>query len=132
MEVQGLNHINVVASDLARTIAFYESVLGMTAQMIPNLPAGFEGRWLCDVNGEPIIHVVAHNSARHGDLAARDATTGSIDHVALACADFDGMLRRCKELGIAHRINDRQIGSLRQVFVTDPDNVVLELNFARD
>ena len=33
------------------------------------------------------------------------------------------------QLGVAHRVNDRKFGDLRQVFVTDPNNVVLELNF---
>jgi hypothetical protein len=40
------------------------------------------------------------------------------------------MLERCAKLGIEHRVNDRKFGDLRQVFVTDPNNVVLELNFA--
>ena len=58
--------------------------------------------------------------------------TGSIDHVALACDDFAGIVRRCEELGVAHRVNDRKDADLRQVFVTDPNNVTLELNFAGD
>ena len=40
------------------------------------------------------------------------------------------MQRRCQELGIAHRLNDRKHGELRQIFLTDPNNVALELNFA--
>ncbi|MDE8653964.1 VOC family protein [Novosphingobium album (ex Liu et al. 2023)] len=132
MKVEGLNHVNIVAGDLDRTVAFYETVLGMKAETIPNMPAGFDGRWICDEGGLPIIHVQKHNPLRHGALGARDGTTGAIDHVALACSDFAGMVRRCAELGVPHRVNDRQFGTLRQVFVTDPDNVVLELNFAGD
>ena len=129
MRVNGLNHVNIVAADLDATIAFYENVLGMRAQEIPMAPAGFGGRWVHDEQGAPIVHVQMYNPERHGPLDENRATTGSIDHVALTCSDFDGMIARCNELGLEYRVNDRQFGDLRQVFVTDPDNVVLELNF---
>lgn len=130
MKVNGLNHVNIVAADLDKTIGFYETVLGMQAREIPMAPAGFGGRWIFDEADQPIIHVQAYNPERHG--ARKEGPTGSIDHVALTCSDFEGMLRRCEELGLDHRVNDRQFGNLRQVFVTDPDNVVLELNFPND
>ncbi|MEZ5734987.1 MAG: VOC family protein [Novosphingobium sp.] len=129
MRVNGLNHVNIVASDIEKTIRFYETVLGMRAAEIPMAPAGFTGRWIYDEADQPIIHVQAYNPERHGEPGNGSDTTGAIDHVALTCADFDGMVRRCEELGLEHRINDRKIGNLQQVFVTDPDNVVLELNF---
>jgi len=130
MRVEGLNHINIVAADLEKTVGFYETVLGMKAERIPMAPAGFNGRWIYDEAGQPIVHVQEYSPDRHGDPAP--GTTGPIDHIALTCSDFDGMLRRCEELSIAHRINDRQFGDLRQIFITDPDNVSLELNFPGD
>ncbi len=130
MQVNGLNHINIVAADLARTVEFYESLLGMRAQPLPMAPAGFDGRWIFDNQGQPIIHVQAFNAERHG--VARSGPTGSIDHVSLTCVGFADTKQRCEELGISYRVNDRQFGDLRQVFVTDPDNVSLELNFAGD
>ena len=130
MKVNGLNHVNIVAGDIKKTIEFYETVLGMQAREIPMAPAGFGGRWIFDEQDQPIIHVQVYNPERHG--ARQEGPTGSIDHVALTCSDFDGMLRRCEELGLEYRVNDRQYGDLRQVFVTDPDNVLLELNFPGD
>lgn len=134
MQVKGLNHVNIVAADLVRTVEFYEQVLGMRARELPmKLPAGFSGgRWIYDEEERPIVHVQQHNPERHGPMTGDRATTGSIDHIALTCAGFETMVKRCKDLGIEHRINDGQFGSLRQVFVTDPDNVVLELNFPAD
>ena len=130
MRVNGLNHVNIVDSDIDRTVQFYQTVLGMRAEPIPMAPAGFDGRWIYDEDGQPIIHVQAYNAERHG--APGGGKTGAIDHVALTCSDFAGMLRRCEDMGIDHRVNDRQFGDLRQVFITDPDNVSLELNFPGD
>lgn len=132
MKVKGLNHVNIVAADLGKTISFYESVLGMEAREIPVAPPGFGGRWIYDEDDQPIVHVQQYDAERHGPLDANRDTTGSIDHVALTCAGFDSMIQRCKDMGLEYRVNDRQFGNLRQVFVTDPDNVSLELNFPGD
>jgi len=132
MQVRGLNHVNIVAADLDKTVSFYEAVLGMNAKPIPMAPAGFNGRWIEDEDGQPIIHVQEYNAERHGPLGSDRDTTGSIDHVALTCVDFDSMVQRCEDMGLDYRVNNRQFGDLRQVFVTDPDNISLELNFPGD
>jgi catechol 2,3-dioxygenase-like lactoylglutathione lyase family enzyme len=132
MQVRGLNHVNIVAADLDKTIAFYETVLGMSAKEIPMAPPGFSGRWIEDEDDQPIVHVQQYDPERHGPLDENRDTTGSIDHVALTCTGFDAMLKRCEDLGLDYRVNNRQFGDLRQVFVTDPDNVSLELNFPGD
>ena len=129
MQVRGIDHVNIIAADLDETARFYETVLGLRSERIPRAPAGFDGRWLYDAADRPIIHLMGHHPERH---AGRDTAglTGSIDHVALACVDFTGMQSRLEDLGIAHRVNDRKYGELRQIFLTDPNNVSLELNFA--
>lgn len=132
MQVKGLDHVNIIAADLDETASFYENLLGLRVGRPPNAPAGFEGRWLFDVADRPIIHVMGYNEERHGKGERRLMPTGSIDHVALACQDFAGTLRRCEELNVEYRVNDRMFGDLRQIFVTDPNNVMLELNFAGD
>ena len=130
MQVNGLNHINIVAGDLEATVAFYESVLDMTATPIPVAPPGFNGRWISDAQGNPIVHVQGFDPERHGEL--RTGLNGALDHVALTCTGFDATRQRCEQLGIGYRVNDRQFGDLRQVFVTDPNGISLELNFPGD
>ena len=127
MQVRGLDHVNIIADDLDATARFYQQLLGLNLQS----PAG-GGRWLHDAAGRPIIHLMAHDPRRHGTLDRKSMPTGSIDHVALACEGFAATIERCERLGIAHRVNDRQFADLRQIFVTDPNNVLLELNFAGD
>lgn len=130
MTVKGLDHVNIIADDLDETARFYESLLGLHQGDRPEL-MGFKGAWLHDATGKAIIHVMTWNEDRHADLD-RGSATGSIDHVALACEDFAGTIARCEALEIEHRVNDRKYGDLRQVFVRDPNNVMLELNFAGD
>ncbi len=130
MQVNGLNHINIVSADLDATVDFYEKLLDMTARPLAMAPAGLAGRHFVDSQGEAIIHVQAYNPERHGD--PRGGPTGTIDHIALNCVGFEATCQRCDELGIAYRVNDRQFGDLRQIFVTDPNNIALELNFAGD
>lgn len=126
MQVKGIDHVNIIAKDLDATVAFYERLFGFTVER-PDFGGGFQGCWLTDETGRAPIHLMAWNAERHG--ADRGSATGSIDHVALACDDFDGLLQRCEELGVEHQVNDRRIGNFRQIFVTDPNEVTLELNF---
>ncbi len=64
MRVEGINHVNIVAADIDRTIRFYEDVLGMQAREIPVAPAGFGGRWIYDEQDQPIVHVQQYNAER--------------------------------------------------------------------
>ena len=128
MQVNGIDHVNIIAADLEETIRFYEDVLGLRLGKRPD-EMDFAGGWLCDAADRPIIHLMTQDPQRHGPAERKTMPTGSIDHVSLACADFAGMIRRCDDLGVAYRVNDRTYGELRQIFLTDPNNVVLELNF---
>jgi catechol 2,3-dioxygenase-like lactoylglutathione lyase family enzyme len=131
MQVKGLDHVNIIAADIAETARFYEELLGFRYGERPS-EMNFPGGWLYDADDRPIIHVIGYDRARHGEQERHTMPTGSIDHVALACEGFAAMVKRCEELGIAHRVNDRKYADLRQVFVTDPNNITLELNFAGD
>lgn len=131
MQVKGLDHVNIIAGDLDATARFYMDLLGFRRGETPGTAMGFKGAWLIDAANHPIIHLMAWNEQRHANLD-RGSATGSIDHIALACEGFAGTLQRCEALGLEHRVNDRKFGDVRQIFVTDPNNVKLELNFAGD
>ncbi len=128
MGAVGLEHVNIVAADIGVTCAFYERLLDMEARPIPVMP-DYPGRWIYDRSDSPIIHVQVHNPERHGPLGEARASTGAIDHVAIACDDFEGMMQRCEEMGLDYRVAELPGADFRQLFVNDPDNVLLELNF---
>jgi catechol 2,3-dioxygenase-like lactoylglutathione lyase family enzyme len=130
MPVLALDHVNLRTRDPERTRAFFRDVLGMTIGPPPG-EAGHSS-WVYDDSGIPIIHTGAHDSpypsdARHPYTPANGS--GSIHHVALRCADFEGMRARLAAHGLDYSEADYPSFGLRQLFVTDPDGVMLELNF---
>lgn len=112
MQVQGLNHINIVTGDLDATVKFYDTLFGMQAHPIPIAPPGFKGCWISDAQGNPIVHVQAHDAERHGEF--KTGLGGALDHVALTCEGFEETQKRCSELGVEYRVSDRQFGTLHQ------------------
>jgi catechol 2,3-dioxygenase-like lactoylglutathione lyase family enzyme len=127
MSVCGLDHVNIVTADLAGTKQFYKDLLGLTDGDTSALPAGVEAHWLADPTGRSIIHLQRFDPARHG-AGRSSGPTGSIDHVALDCTNYDGVRARCEALGVPYR-EGLVSPHFSQLFVTDPNDVVLELNF---
>jgi hypothetical protein len=55
--------------------------------------------------------------------------TGSVDHIAFRGTDRQAVMQKLEALKIAYRYNAVPGGQLHQLFVRDPDDVILELNF---
>lgn len=125
MPVTGLDHVNIVTTDLEGTKRFYKDLLGLVDGDTSSLPPGLNPNWLADPSGRSIIHLQRFDPARHAEPGG---ATAAVDHVALECTDFEGMQARCEALGVAYRTG---LGgaTFRQLLVTDPNNVRLELNF---
>ncbi len=118
MSVQGLDHVNIRTSDLDRCRAFYCGLLGLEEGWRPSFDS--PGAWFY-AGGKAVVHV---------SLAGERATGGSaVDHVAFAMEGFEAVCRRLAGEGVAYRSLSVPGTPVRQVFVTDPDGVVIELNF---
>lgn len=132
MAVAGLDHVNIRVADVAATFAFYRDALGMEAGGLPGMDASENGGWIRDTKGDPIIHVGRVGMAYPSDGAAPPEArsgSGAVHHVALNCTDRPAMSRRLADLGIAWTENHVPQVQLRQMFVTDPNGILLELNF---
>ena len=130
MHVSGIDHVNILTDNLDRTAQFYERLLGLTRTENPAIPADFKGAWMRDGHGNAIIHLVWKDPAmaRYADYTP-GAPTNAVHHVAFKCSGFDEAIAKLEEMGLAYRVSDKQHLGLRQVFVTDPNAVNLELNF---
>jgi catechol 2,3-dioxygenase-like lactoylglutathione lyase family enzyme len=132
MPVADINHYLVRTTDIDATRDFYVDVLGFEETPRPNFP--FPGYWL-GINGTALVHVALHgvdNSELYYIGSPTDAATdntGSIDHVAFVATDPKAMIERFSQLGINYRPRFLPESELYQLFVQDPNGVMIELNF---
>lgn len=132
MTVLGLDHVNLRTADPARTLAFFRDVLAMKIGPLPGGIAGAGGGWVYDAGDRPVVHVGSITSPYPTDSQlpfAGGRGGGAVHHVALACSDFEGVKRRLQDLGVTFVEGGYAPIRLRQLFVADPDGVLLELNF---
>jgi catechol 2,3-dioxygenase-like lactoylglutathione lyase family enzyme len=122
MSVGVLDHYNVSTRNLADTVRFYEDVLGFVNG--PRPPFDFPGAWLYS-EGHPVLHL---NDISPTDQPQRP-DSGVIDHVAFGSRGFEAMQEHLKRKGVQFRINIVPNSTRRQIFVQDPNNVLIELNY---
>jgi catechol 2,3-dioxygenase-like lactoylglutathione lyase family enzyme len=140
MKISTLEHYNIRTERLAETIAFYTSVLEFTEGVRPGNPPPNSGAWLMNANNEAVVHIAAVDRndpvamARltevlgHRDLDSLSGG-GAIDHVAFLAEGFEEVLDRCSKLGVPARSRSVPNTKVRQVFLTDPNGISVELNF---
>jgi catechol 2,3-dioxygenase-like lactoylglutathione lyase family enzyme len=122
MSVGVLDHYNVSTRKLKETVQFYEGVLGL--ENGPRPPFDFPGAWLYS-EGHPVLHL--------NDIAGTDRQqrpdSGVIDHVAFGSRGFEAMKKHLTGKGIDYRVNVVPNSTRRQIFLRDPNNVEIELNY---
>jgi len=117
-----LDHYNVSTRKLHETIQFYQDVLGFVNG--PRPPFDFPGAWLYS-DGHPVLHL---NDISPTDKEQRP-DSGVIDHVAFGSRGFEPMKQRLAGKKIPYRVNEVPNSTRRQIFLRDPNNVEIELNF---
>lgn len=132
-----LDHYNIRTTKLQATVDFYTSVLGLRSGFRPGTRPG---AWLYDRTDVPVVHLSGVDTADpqalkelEAHLGAKDISmltgSGSIDHVAFEGADFQGARAHLERLGVPFTERDVTQLNLKQLFVTDPNGVTVELNF---
>jgi catechol 2,3-dioxygenase-like lactoylglutathione lyase family enzyme len=129
MSVTALDHVNIVARDLAASVRFYVEVLGLTRRDPPQPVPPEHTQWLCDPAGRAVVHLGSASHPRNADREIGGSTRG-LDHVAFSCTGYDATIERLEALGVEYRSGGLPGLPFRQIFVTDPSGVALELNFA--
>lgn len=134
-----LAHFSVRVSDLEASIAFYMQALGL--KIGPRPPFDFPGAWLyfdsdTDVASQGCVHLIGPDptgaSSRYLGLRrpGPGTSTGALDHIAFLAQDWRADQARIAASGIAYSERSVPQLQLRQVFMTDPDCVTIELNYA--
>ena len=122
MSVGVLDHFNIRTRHLDDTVRFYEDVMGLEKGPRPNF--AFPGAWMYS-EGKAVVHIV--------DISKTDEPqkpdSGVVHHVAFVSTGFDGMKQRLSSKGMPFDARQVPGGDLWQIFVNDPNGVMIELNY---
>lgn len=134
-----LNHFSIRSADLNACRQFYGELLGLVLGPRPEFP--FPGHWFYAGDtadtANAVVHIIGIDAQDPDGLKAylgeRDAAdlpgTGVVDHIAFAATGLAGMRSRLQRMGISARERTVPGLGLQQVFLTDPNGVVIELNY---
>lgn len=134
-----LNHFSVRTLDMESTRRFYVDVLGLTVGPRPAFP--FPGIWLYRGDhgqiGNAVVHVIGMDPndpvGLKNYLGERDVSSlsgsGAVDHIAFFADGLADMIAHLKAQGVTPRERTVPSIGLHQLFLDDPNGVVIELNF---
>ena len=123
--IKALHHVAVCVTDLERAKRFYGGVLGLQEIARPRL--GVEGAWYGLDNGQ--LHLIVHPPTRTLRGTTRiDAADG---HLALRVTDYDAAVAHLRTHGVELLDRPQNATAWKQVYFTDPDGNVIELNADR-
>ena len=122
MSIGVLDHFNIRTRKLADTVRFYEDILGLEKGARPNF--AFPGAWMYS-EGKAVVHLVDISPTEE----RQKPDSGVVHHVAFVSRGFAAMKARLQSNGMT--FDSRQVpgGDLWQIFVNDPNGVMIELNY---
>lgn len=131
--VKSLDHVNIQTVAVAQTAQFFADVLDLSPR--PPFPGADmeQVTWMFDAADQPVVHITMPGMtfAEDVDRPIRP-DTGALHHVAFECIGHAAMLTRLHSLGIGYRCRDIAPIGLQQIFVHEPNGVLLELNFRHE
>ena len=152
MQYCGVNHVALVARDMAETVDFYEKVLEMPLVKTVEFPDGRGQHFFFDCGGGGLIAFFWFRDAppaapgiasMHEDIRAKGSMTAvaSMNHLALSIPleKFDDYVRRLKAKGVAVYVinhDDSATGAsetvhpgvwIRSMYFRDPNGIHMEL-----
>jgi catechol 2,3-dioxygenase-like lactoylglutathione lyase family enzyme len=141
MPIVRINHYSIRTTDLESSRKFYTEVMGFTVG--PRPPFKFPGLWLYNgdhgVYDNAVVHIIGidlddpeglQKYLGDRDLSDLKGGTGTVDHIAFSATGLATMLAHLKLKGVPHRERTVPSLGLHQVFLEDPSQVTLELNYS--
>lgn len=123
---EDLHHVSLSVTDLDRAKRFYSDVLGLNE--VPRPAFDFPGAWY--VVGDRQLHLIVHTTPR--TLRGTTEIDGRDGHFAMRVEDYDAALEHLRAHGVEVRERPTNPTPWAQLYVTDPDGNVIELNTERD
>ena len=132
MPLTEINHYLIVSKNLERSRDFYRKVLGMEVADRPDF--GFPGYWL-KIGKDICVHLASKRPNKTRDLFLLKKHgpgvkgSGSVDHIAFLARDPLEVRKRIRKNGVAMHFRSFPDAKLFQIFLKDPDDITIELNF---
>jgi catechol 2,3-dioxygenase-like lactoylglutathione lyase family enzyme len=134
-----LNHFSIRSLEIEKTTEFFTKLLGLTVGPRPEFP--FPGVWL--YNGDEnswanaVLHLIAIDKNDPNGLkkylGERDPSSlygsGAVDHIAFFANGLEAKIALLKSMKIEYRERTVPVLKLHQIFLDDPNGVVIELNY---
>ena len=148
--IRGIDHLNIVVADMARSLEFYCGVLGFTKTADVHM----RGAWIEEIiglkgveglvafvelpgGGGPRIELLQYVTPAGAVLAENSqANTHGLRHIAFRVDDIAGMTARLRAAGVAMFSDPVKVpqgvvkfaaGDKSLCYFLDPDGVILEL-----
>ena len=123
--IKSIGHIAINATDIEKSLDFYERVLGLPEAFRLNNDDG--SLWLVYVKSGPDDFLEIFAGAKKGPARAKDQD--GVKHFSLWVDDLDRTLADLRARGLAVDPSGVRKGrsGCRQYFVSDPDGVQIEL-----
>ena len=125
IEVEALHNVSISVTELGRAKQFYGDVLGLREIHRPAFD--FAGAWY--QVGDRQLHLIVHPGTRTlrktTEIDTRDG------HYGLRVRSYRQTLEHLDARGVAYRDKPRNRTPWPQIYVTDPDGNVIELNAER-
>ncbi len=125
LEIETLHHVSLSVTDLPRSKRFYGDVLGLAELERPAFD--FPGAWYS--LGDRQLHLIVHTTPR--TLRGTTEIDSRDGHFAARVRDFNRTVEHLRTLGVPLRERPQNPTPWEQVYVTDPDGNVIELNAER-
>ncbi len=123
--IKQIHHIAIIASDYARSKAFYCDILGFTLQQESYREARDSWKGDLALNGQYIIELFSF-PAPPARISHPEAC--GLRHLAFAVEDVDAACRHLQQQGVAcEPVRVDPLTGRRFTFFHDPDNLPLEL-----
>jgi len=130
MRVNALDHVNIITDDLDGTCRFYVDLFGLDVRDGPSPLPPEHVQWLYDNQDRAVFHINSKQMTQAYQRETRSgSTTGAIHHIALDCSNHKAFIAKLEEHDIDYCLNNIPSIDLKQLFFSEPNGVLLELNF---
>ncbi|MBF0708249.1 VOC family protein [Alkalihalobacillus hwajinpoensis] len=122
IEVQQIHHVSLAVTDLERAKKFYKDILCLKEIKRPNFD--FPGAWF--QIGQQQLHLIVYPDAN--TLRGSTSLSSREGHFAFRVNSYDNTLKWLREKKIEVYENPTSKSGFAQIFVSDPDGNLIELN----